>query len=106
MFENRDQAKDMMELWDAMDAMPEPVACANFPEAFFPNNEMPLHSEEAAWAKSMCQACPVKELCKQFAVKWDMTGIWGGTSPNERSLIRKQQGLVKGVVHPVPGLAD
>jgi len=106
MFENRDQARDLQELWAAMDDMPETPVCQSFPEAYFPTHESPIHGEEAMWAKAMCAECPVKKLCAEFAIKWDQTGIWGGTSHRERTQIRKARGIKKGTLHAVPGLAD
>ena len=39
-------------------------------------------------AKRICQFCPVKEPCLEFALKHDEKGVWGGTSDRERNRIR------------------
>lgn len=106
MFEDTDQAKDLFVMLQAMDNMDQSPVCASFPEAYFPTHDMPLHSEEVVWAKKMCQECPIIQLCADFAIKWDSTGVWGGTSHEERRRIRKLRNITKGVLHPVPGMDD
>jgi hypothetical protein len=40
-------------------------------------------------AKAVCRACPARVLCLEWAVQADeRAGVWGGTSPDERALIR------------------
>lgn len=41
--------------------------------------------EDALEAKRFCIGCPVKTLCKTYAVAHDEYGVWGGTSRYERS---------------------
>lgn len=43
-----------------------------------------------AWhAKKVCSACPVKDLCLDYALTYEIRdGIWGGTSAKERSALR------------------
>lgn len=50
------------------------------PEAFFPEK-----GESPRAAKKVCQACPVRLQCLQFAVDHNQRfGIWGGLSARER----------------------
>ena len=43
-----------------------------------------------AHAKSICQRCPVAEPCLEFALLTNQdSGIWGGTSEDERRKLRK-----------------
>lgn len=35
-----------------------------------------------------CRECPVKAACLEFALTWDMVGVWGGTTTPERRRIR------------------
>jgi hypothetical protein len=43
-------------------------------------------------AKRLCGICPVRQECLQDALDhpW-LTGIWGGTTSRERTLIRKRR---------------
>lgn len=45
-------------------------------------------------AKAICQACPVRVECHDYAVENYLTyGIWGGLSERDRRRDRKEQGL-------------
>ena len=56
------------------------------PEAFFPEK-----GESPRAAKKVCQACPVRAQCLQFALDHNQRyGIWGGLSARERRDHRKQ----------------
>ena len=45
-------------------------------------------------AKAVCQACPVRIQCLDFALaNGERFGIWGGTSEPERRLLRRNLGL-------------
>ena len=44
-----------------------------------------------AYAKSICQGCPVIEECLTYAVEMNQTeGIWGGTTKQERRRLRRR----------------
>lgn len=57
-------------------------------DVFFPVSE-----SDAAEAKSICAACPVREKCLEFALEVrPPDGVWGGLTPSERHrLIRRRQ---------------
>ncbi len=41
-------------------------------------------------AQAVCDSCPSKDPCLQFALMTNQdTGIWGGTSEEERRKLRK-----------------
>lgn len=43
-------------------------------------------------AKAICNQCPVRELCLDYALEaGEPAGIWGGTSPEERHAIRRRK---------------
>ena len=43
-------------------------------------------------AKAVCEGCPVKAPCLEFAMRFEETeGIWGGTSGRERRALRRDQ---------------
>ena len=51
-------------------------------------------------AKAVCRACPVRIRCLEWALQADeRAGVWGGASPDERALIRRErrQGAYPGV---------
>jgi WhiB family redox-sensing transcriptional regulator len=46
-------------------------------------------------AKEVCQPCPVKAECLDYALSGEhgLYGCWGGTSPRERRIVRRQRNL-------------
>jgi WhiB family transcriptional regulator, redox-sensing transcriptional regulator len=96
MFKHEDQLEDMRQLWKAMDGMKFPPACENFPEAFFPDQNASGFMSMSNMAKKMCDNCPVKAMCAEYGIRWEVEGIWGGISPRERQNLRakmRRQGL-------------
>ncbi len=67
------------------------------PELFFPVSESgPAAARQIAAAKAICARCPVAEQCLDWALlAGESAGIWGGTTPDERRLLRRalQAGL-------------
>jgi hypothetical protein len=62
-----------------------PVECEQLPEVFFAqeaSKEAQNLVEEIA--KSMCERCPVRVRCRDYALSTRVTGIWGGTTERER----------------------
>lgn len=68
-------------------------ACRNTdPEFFFPIGTTGMALDQIAAAKAVCQACPVKEPCLEFALATNQDcGIWGGASEDERRRLRRQR---------------
>jgi WhiB family redox-sensing transcriptional regulator len=55
------------------------------PELFFPSP-----GRAATEAKRICESCPVREQCLQYALtNQEIHGIWGGLSPRERDALRR-----------------
>ncbi|MDO4258844.1 MAG: WhiB family transcriptional regulator [Actinomycetaceae bacterium] len=77
---------------DAYPLLDGPLAWQQFalcaqtdPEAFFPEK-----GGSTREAKSVCQACDVREECLEYALANDERfGIWGGLSERERRRIRR-----------------
>jgi WhiB family redox-sensing transcriptional regulator len=43
-----------------------------------------------AAAKAVCRACTVREECLEFAISTNQEyGVWGGTSEEERRVLRR-----------------
>ncbi len=61
------------------------------PELFFPVGTTGQALLQIAKAKSVCCQCPVTTECLEFALETNEdTGIWGGTSEEERRQIRRE----------------
>ena len=67
------------------------AACAGvkhvnwFPQAEKPGGRTAAEKANTAAAKAICATCPVKSDCLEAALREPMTtGIWGGTTTNER----------------------
>ena len=72
---------------ESNDAWVSDALCAQTdPEAFFPEK-----GGSTKDAKRICQMCPVRQECLQYAMENDERfGIWGGLSERERRRLRKQ----------------
>lgn len=58
------------------------------PDLFFP--EKNASAVETRFAKSLCAKCPVRVQCLEYALDAnEVFGIWGGTTPQERFLLRR-----------------
>ena len=64
----------------------ERALCAQTdPEAFFPEK-----GGSTREAKKICQGCPVKDECLEYALAHDERfGIWGGMSERERRRLKR-----------------
>ena len=65
----------------------EQALCAQTdPEAFFPEK-----GGSTREAKRICQGCPVRDDCLEFALEHDERfGIWGGLSERERRRLKRE----------------
>lgn len=60
------------------------------PDLFFPVGTTGPALEQIATAKAVCGTCPSQAPCLEFALMTNQdTGIWGGTSEEERRKLRK-----------------
>ena len=60
------------------------------PDLFFPVGTTGPALEQIATAKSVCQLCEALHPCLEFALMTHQdSGIWGGTSEEERRKLRK-----------------
>ena len=61
------------------------------PELFFPIGTTGPAIGQVVQAKAVCRRCPVMEPCLEWALRSGQdSGIWGGTSEDERRQLRKQ----------------
>jgi WhiB family transcriptional regulator, redox-sensing transcriptional regulator len=60
------------------------------PDLFFPVGTTGAAVDQISAAKAVCDACPAKEPCLQFAIENNQdSGVWGGTSEEERRQLRR-----------------
>jgi WhiB family redox-sensing transcriptional regulator len=59
------------------------------PDLFFPITSSGPSPPQIAQAKAVCARCPVRIKCLSYALNTGQnTGVWGGTTPEERREIR------------------
>jgi WhiB family redox-sensing transcriptional regulator len=69
----------------AMDWRKAGACLAADPDLFFPVAVGVTAGQESSRALSMCDGCPVKRQCLDYAIQTgEANGIWGGTTPEER----------------------
>ena len=67
----------------------EEAACRGLdPEMFYAEG-----ANAVAQAKSLCGVCPAKDRCLEWALTREEFGVWGGTTPRERSDLRRTNGV-------------
>lgn len=61
------------------------------PALFFPVGTTGPAVDQIASAKEVCCSCLCKDACLDFALSTNQdTGVWGGTSEEERRIIRRR----------------
>ncbi len=76
-------------------AWTEQALCAGRnPRIWYPVDDRTYRTEVAdsyAYARTICNQCPVLEQCLQYALSTGETnGMWGGATPAERRNLRRQ----------------
>jgi WhiB family redox-sensing transcriptional regulator len=77
--------------WRLDDDWRDRAACASVdPDLFFPVGVTGPAVDQIAAAKAVCGECPVRAECLDFAITTNQEyGIWGGTSEEERRVLRR-----------------
>jgi WhiB family transcriptional regulator, redox-sensing transcriptional regulator len=67
--------------------------CDALPEMFFPQGQdMEMLLLEIRVAKNICSECPIKFECLNYALAANEPyGIWGGTTPAERNILKRRK---------------
>ncbi|GAA3550538.1 hypothetical protein GCM10022419_033470 [Nonomuraea rosea] len=62
-------------------------------ELFFPPSYGPAYDEQVVKARAVCGRCPLAAACLRYALDHgELTyGIWGGTTPNQRKALVREQ---------------
>ncbi|MEU1040666.1 WhiB family transcriptional regulator [Streptomyces sp. NPDC005551] len=78
-----------------MDNWRESAACRTAdPDLFFPIGNTGPALLQIHEAKAVCQGCPVREECLEWALEAGQTqGVWGGTSEDERRALRRRRAV-------------
>ncbi len=62
------------------------------PDLFFPIGTTGPAVSQIEAAKAVCEACPVRAPCLEFALATNQdSGVWGAASEEERRILRKQR---------------
>lgn len=62
------------------------------PELFFPIGSSGPALTQIEEARQVCRRCPVATACLEWALDSDQdSGVWGGTSEEERRKLRRQR---------------
>lgn len=74
------------------DSWREYAACRDTdPDLFFPVGTTGPALEQIANAKAVCDTCEAKTPCLDYAITTNQdSGVWGGTSEEERRQIRRK----------------
>ena len=82
----------LLSLTIASDEWRRHAACRDTdPDLFFPVGTTGPAIEQIANAKAVCNQCESKAACLEFAIATNQdSGIWGGTSEEERRQLRKK----------------
>jgi WhiB family redox-sensing transcriptional regulator len=76
--------------WDVDDWRDEAACRDTDPDLFFPVGTTGPAIEQIDFAKAVCDACEAQTACLEFALATNQeSGIWGGTSEEERRKLRK-----------------
>ena len=61
------------------------------PELFFPIGTTGMATDQIESAKRVCHHCDAQKACLEFALATNQeSGVWGGTTEDERRKLRKQ----------------
>ena len=62
------------------------------PEIFFPVSGTGASAAQIERARQICAGCPVRRECLDWAMtSGEMHGIWGGTTPEDRTRARRKE---------------
>lgn len=71
----------------------EEGACRGEPDTlFYPHYDSPSSTAKAI---AICERCPVRAECLEWALKHDELGVWGGTSEATRRSLRRPRPRTK-----------
>src|ERR1700684_810823 len=77
--------------WDDADWRSNAACRDTEPELFFPVGTTGMATDQIESAKRVCDHCDAQKACLEFALATNQeSGVWGGTTEDERRKLRKQ----------------
>ncbi|MBW4030796.1 MAG: WhiB family transcriptional regulator [Acidobacteria bacterium] len=77
--------------WDDADWRANAACRDTEPELFFPVGTTGMATDQIESAKRVCINCDAQKHCLEFALATNQeSGVWGGTTEDERRKLRKQ----------------
>lgn len=77
--------------WDSDDWRIKASCRSVDPALFFPIGTTGAALDQIEQAKAVCRSCEAQSACLEFALSTNQeSGVWGGTSEEERRKLRKQ----------------
>ena len=70
------------------------ASCSGLDTDFFYPAQDKFEPGEAELLKRICVDCPVKKACLEWGLTMERYGVWGGTTPFDRFVIRKSLGIM------------
>jgi WhiB family redox-sensing transcriptional regulator len=84
--------------WDNDDWRTDAACRHTDPDLFFPIGATGPALDQIAAAKAVCQQCPSREPCLEFALTTNQEcGVWGGASEDERRALRRARARARRV---------
>lgn len=77
----------------------EDAACRHLGVEFFfkedsEGNPTSYDDGELKAVRRMCADCPINDTCLQWALHHERHGVWAGTVPHERVVLRRKLGIL------------
>ena len=64
------------------------------PNLWFPTGGSTWEERKAMrLAVETCRSCPVQAECRDYGLRYEREGIWGGLTPREREATRRAMGI-------------
>jgi WhiB family redox-sensing transcriptional regulator len=77
--------------WDDADWRTNAACRETPPDLFFPVGTTGSATDQIEAAKRVCNQCDAQKSCLEFALATNQeSGVWGGTTEDERRKLRKQ----------------
>jgi len=92
-FRTREAARLHLKLNDTIKKWNITIGCGNAPDLWFTGSDGLKESYvQLREIMAICDACPVKNLCAEYAIEQkEEFGIWGGTTPLQRRILARMK---------------
>lgn len=62
-------------------------------EFFYPQDGNERDISLYSFGRMICSGCEVKAQCLEWGIQHEIYGMWGGTTPRERAVIRRKRNI-------------